>query len=236
MRFLVHPVSYTHLGLAYTKELLELHKATIQCESELGKGSVFTVALPISEEAYPEEWLEYSEPKMEEVSLRESVPLERTNPVPENLRQTLLFVEDNEDLCRYCLLYTSLVEVPYGGLLAVGKPLVLAIGQPAKQHRLMLPLVGRTPQHEAVLHPDAHAADVEARLLERAAEVQSLGIRAVSYTHLSKQLEKLQAQAEEARLYEEKIHHLADQMIAIDLDDGVKVNYAKFADVLAKIK
>ena len=53
---------------------------------------------------------------------------------------------------------------------------------------------------------------------------------------LSKQLEKLQAQAEEARLYEEKIHHLADQMIAIDLDDGVKVNYAKFADVLAKIK
>ena len=41
----------------------------------------------------------------------------------------------------------------------------------------MLPLVGRTPQHEAVLHPDAHAADVEARLLERAAEVEPLGIR-----------------------------------------------------------
>ena len=91
------------IGLAYTKELLELHKATIQCESELGKGSVFTVALPISEEAYPEEWLEYSEPKMEEASLRESVPLEGTNPVPENLRQTLLFVEDNEDLCRYLM-------------------------------------------------------------------------------------------------------------------------------------
>lgn len=72
-------------------------------ESELGKGSVFTVALPISEEAYPEEWLEYSEPKMEEVSLRESVPLEETNSVPENLRQTLLFVEDNEDLCRYLM-------------------------------------------------------------------------------------------------------------------------------------
>ena len=91
------------IGLAYTKELLELHKATIQCESELGKGSVFMVALPISQEAYPEEWLEYSEPKMEEVSLRESVPLEGTNPVPENLRQTLLFVEDNEDLCRYLM-------------------------------------------------------------------------------------------------------------------------------------
>ena len=36
--------------------------------------------------------------------------------------------------------------------------------------------------------------------------------------------------------YEEKIHHLADQMISIDLDDGVKKNYAIFQDVLAKIK
>ena len=53
---------------------------------------------------------------------------------------------------------------------------------------------------------------------------------------LSKQLQKLQDQANEIRSYEEKIHHLADMMILIDLDDGVKVNYAKFADVLAKIK
>ena len=50
-----------------------------------------------------------------------------------------------------------------------------------------------------------------------------------------KQFAKFQAQAEETRIYEEKIHHLADQMISIDLDDGVKVNYAKFQDVLAKI-
>lgn len=53
---------------------------------------------------------------------------------------------------------------------------------------------------------------------------------------LSKQLAKLQAQAEEIRVYEEKIHHLADQMIKIDLDDGVKHNYDLFRDVLAKIK
>ena len=53
---------------------------------------------------------------------------------------------------------------------------------------------------------------------------------------LQKQLAKVGAQADELRAYEEKIHHLADQMIAIDLDDGVKVNYAKFQDVLAKIK
>ena len=53
---------------------------------------------------------------------------------------------------------------------------------------------------------------------------------------LNKQLQKLQGQSEEVRACEEKIHHLADQFIAIDLDDGVKVNYAKFQDVLAKIK
>ena len=53
---------------------------------------------------------------------------------------------------------------------------------------------------------------------------------------LNKALSKLQDQDTELRSYEEKIHHLADQMITIDLDDGVKVNYAKFQDVLAKIK
>lgn len=53
---------------------------------------------------------------------------------------------------------------------------------------------------------------------------------------LNKRLAKLKEQALELRQYEEKIHHLADRMIAIDLDDGVKVNYAKFQDVLEKIK
>ena len=53
---------------------------------------------------------------------------------------------------------------------------------------------------------------------------------------LTKRLEKLRGQAAEIKEYEEKIHHLADMMIPLDLDDGVKVNYAKFGDVLAKIK
>ena len=53
---------------------------------------------------------------------------------------------------------------------------------------------------------------------------------------LNKKLTALQAQDAEIRTYEEKIHHLADQMISIDLDDGVKKNYAIFQDVLAKIK
>lgn len=53
---------------------------------------------------------------------------------------------------------------------------------------------------------------------------------------INKQLTKLKDQAEETRIFEEKIHHLADQMIKMDLDDGVKHNYEIFKDVLAKIK
>ena len=61
------------------------------------------------------------------------------------------------------------------------------------------------------------------------------GAAASEKVKLGKKLTQVQEQAEELRIYEEKIHHLADQMIEIDLDDGVKVNYAKFQDVLAKI-
>ena len=53
---------------------------------------------------------------------------------------------------------------------------------------------------------------------------------------LTKQLNKVQAQDTELHQYEEKVHALADQMIKIDLDDGVKHNYEIFKDVLAKIK
>lgn len=53
---------------------------------------------------------------------------------------------------------------------------------------------------------------------------------------IEKRIKKLSDQLAETRVFEEKIHHLADQMIEIDLDDGVKVNYAKFQDVLAKVK
>ena len=40
----------------------------------------------------------------------------------------------------------------------------------------------------------------------------------------------------EIAAFEERLHHLADMRIDLDLDNGVKVNYAKLQDVLAKIK
>jgi len=53
---------------------------------------------------------------------------------------------------------------------------------------------------------------------------------------IDRELKRLRAQLDEVTKFEERLHHLADQMIEIDLDDGFKVNYAKFADVMAKVK
>ena len=59
---------------------------------------------------------------------------------------------------------------------------------------------------------------------------------ATDRVRMAKQQKKLQEQAAELKAYEEKVHHLADRNIEIDLDDGVKNNYEIFKDVLAKIK
>ena len=50
-------------------------------------------------------------------------------------------------------------------------------------------------------------------------------------------LEKdLREKIAECKEYDEKLAHIANQQIKLDLDDGVKVNYAKLQDVLARIK
>ena len=46
----------------------------------------------------------------------------------------------------------------------------------------------------------------------------------------------LNAKLQEIKENDEKIAHIANQRIKIELDDGVKVNYEKFKDVLSKIK
>ena len=51
-----------------------------------------------------------------------------------------------------------------------------------------------------------------------------------------KTAERLEKELAECREYHERLHYVADRQIAFDLDDGVVVNYAKFGDVLAKIK
>jgi type II restriction/modification system DNA methylase subunit YeeA len=53
---------------------------------------------------------------------------------------------------------------------------------------------------------------------------------------LEKQIEKLHRQQAELSTFDEKLRHYADQRISLDLDDGVKVNYGKFGDLLAEVK
>ena len=82
------------------------------------------------------------------------------------------------------------------------------------------------------VHEQQERYRTQLQMLEDAAQTAAPSER----VKLNKQITRLKDQALEIRQYEEKIHHLADQMIPIDLDDGVKVNYAKFQDVLEKIK
>ena len=56
------------------------------------------------------------------------------------------------------------------------------------------------------------------------------------YIKGEKKIKKIKDQDEELHKYEEQVHHLSDQMISINIDDGVMINYAKFQDVLKKIK
>lgn len=53
---------------------------------------------------------------------------------------------------------------------------------------------------------------------------------------LEKELTTLHNQQAELATFDEKLRHHADQRISLDLDDGVKVNYGKFGDLLAEVK
>ena len=53
---------------------------------------------------------------------------------------------------------------------------------------------------------------------------------------LEKEQDTLKKQQTELITFDEKLRHFADQKIALDLDDGVKVNYGKFGDLLAEVK
>ncbi|MBU0736411.1 MAG: SAM-dependent methyltransferase, partial [Proteobacteria bacterium] len=75
-----------------------------------------------------------------------------------------------------------------------------------------------------------------------AARIEQLSgdIGAATSTAHRKRLErergKLAKQQTELHGFDEKLRHYADQRISLDLDDGVKVNYGKFGDLLAEVK
>lgn len=53
---------------------------------------------------------------------------------------------------------------------------------------------------------------------------------------IDRELRTTRAQLDETNKFEERLHHLADQMIELDLNDGVKSNYARLQSVLARIR
>ena len=76
---------------------------------------------------------------------------------------------------------------------------------------------------------------MQGRIDQLAEDINSAGSSA-QQKKLQKQQDKLIKQLEELRRFDEKLRHYADQRISLDLDDGVKVNYGKFGDLLAEVK
>lgn len=72
--------------------------------------------------------------------------------------------------------------------------------------------------------------------LDLLAQDATAATSAAARTKINKQIETLRKQQAELLAFDEKLRHYADMRITLDLDDGVKVNYGKFGDLLAGVK
>jgi hypothetical protein len=72
---------------------------------------------------------------------------------------------------------------------------------------------------------------LQAQIAARIEQLEGDKAKATSTSHRR----KLQKEQDELTAFEEKLKHAADQKTSLDLDDGVKVNYAKFGDLLAEV-
>lgn len=98
-------------------------------------------------------------------------------------------------------------------------------------HRYTPDLIAR--MRTGYVHPQQARYRTQIELLQNQIDEASSTSEKVK---LSKQLKKINEQLQELNKYEEVVHHWADKMEPMDLDDGVKANYAKFQELLAKIK
>lgn len=98
-------------------------------------------------------------------------------------------------------------------------------------HRYTPDLIAR--MRTGYIHPQQARYRTQIELLQEQIDMAGSTSEKVK---LSKQLKKINEQLLELNKYEEIVHHWADKMEPMDLDDGVKVNYAKFQELLAKIK
>ena len=98
-------------------------------------------------------------------------------------------------------------------------------------HRYTPDLIAR--MRTGYIHPQQARYRTQVELLQSQIDEASSTSEKVK---LSKQLKKINEQLLELNKYEEVVHHWADKMEPMDLDDGVKANYAKFQELLARIK
>jgi type II restriction/modification system DNA methylase subunit YeeA len=80
---------------------------------------------------------------------------------------------------------------------------------------------------------------LQGQIAARIEQLEGDKVKATSTSHrkrLQKEQDDLKKQQAELRTFEEKLKHAAEQKISLDLDDGVKVNYGKFGDLLAEAK
>lgn len=92
----------------------------------------------------------------------------------------------------------------------------------------------RMTRHTAELVRQKYLLPYIDRMKGRADEIQAKGASATAAER--RQLKNLTAAIAECEEYHTRLHAIADQQIAFDLDDGVVRNYALFGDVLSKIK
>jgi hypothetical protein len=80
---------------------------------------------------------------------------------------------------------------------------------------------------------------LQGQIAARIEQLEGDKAKATSTSHrnkLQKEQNDLKKQQAELLTFEEKLKHAADKKISLDLDDGVKVNYGKFGDLLAEVK
>ena len=53
---------------------------------------------------------------------------------------------------------------------------------------------------------------------------------------IQKEIDTLKKKQAELSAFDDELRHYADMKISLDLDDGVKVNYGKFGNLLAEVK
>lgn len=87
------------IGLNLTKDLVEIHKGTISAESEVGKGSVFTVTIPIDINSYDEDDIaDLSMIQKKSIDILSNTIIEEGSMSSIETDINILLVEDNEEL------------------------------------------------------------------------------------------------------------------------------------------